>query len=849
MKILELKVKNFAPIMVAMKKQELYIDFRKSKNLLTLLIGGNGTGKTTIGSLLHPFAYNGNIDSRDNDIIMKNMSGYKYISILYNDDVYCIEHIYKRANDGSISIKSFFQKNGEELNHNGNVTSFKELIFNYFGIDESYLKLTRLGANVVNIINMNSSERKEFMNKRLEELNKYGELYKKCSEDLRLIKSLLKMNISKRDKLNIDNISLFKEKINNDIKKLSEVRNTITNKRDIVSKLHGKIEAVVSNIEESERTLEDYTTKFNKINKEIINIEKTLSNVDLSISLDKITDSYVKKMKKFQEVSSQVNDLYNKRDNLKILIESSKSISYLNNIKDRKEKLIDRIKKHEKNYGKNNPRLFTSELKEALAVLQTISNNFNQLSNISIETLKNIFIEHNGKLELYMNHLKSSIAKIYNKSNILKAKEIVDKSPLLYIITDPVCGYECGYRNFYNDMKSSISIDKKNDDFNIEKLEDEIDACDTLIKFRNMINMSSILKYIPNNIASFNNIISRLINGEIIYDEVEITTYISLSEEWDMYEEDRLELINIEKELEDFNNEDSITNNMNTLNILESKMTEMNNRLNKEREEYNKISEEYNERIQNESLINSLKELKNEKNILENKIYELKNKLYNISKDRYEIQKISMELEELLNIEKLLNSENEMNKMRLIQYEETDMEIDNLNEVYHEYDIIVDALSSKKGIPLEFMNYYLENLKVKVNDCLRIVYGDNVYISRMSVDEKSFDIIYVKDGLEIADIRNASQGESSFFNLAITFAFLIQDLKEYNILLLDEVDGVLDVEKKNLFLDILYDRLKEMNCEQCFLITHSDIYNNHNVDIILTDNSDISRFKKSNIIY
>lgn len=851
MKILELRVKNFAPIMVAMKKRELYIDFRNSKNLLTLLIGGNGTGKTTIGSLLHPFAYNGNLDSRENDLILNSMSGYKYISIQYNEDTYYIEHFYKRnANDGSISLKSYFKRNEEELNPNGNVTSFKELVSNYFGIDESYLKLVRLGANVTNIINMTASERKEFMNKRLEELNKYGELYKKCSEDLRVIKSLLKVNVSKKDKLNIDNYSVFKDKTINDIDEISNIRKDITDINNQISKLQGKIESIVSNLDESINTLNTYKSELNRLNNGIEAKEKYLTNIDTTIPLEKITEKYTKKLKKYQDIMIQVNDLYNKRDSLKALIQSSKSLSYLNNLNDRKELLINKIEEHERTYGKKNPLLNTSELKEALAVLQTISFNFAHLRDFDSATLKKIFNEHNGKLESYMSYLKTSIAKVYNKNNMMKAKELVDKSPVLYIISEPQCGFEyCGYRNFYKDMKSSIVVDKRNEEIDIEKLEYEIDLCDTLIKFRNMINASTILDTIPNKEASFNNIITRLINGKSFYDEKEITIYISLSEEWGAYESNKLELRDINKELEAFNNSDNIKSSIMSLEATEEAIIHTDIILKKEKEEFDIIEKEYNIRLDNEKIISSLKDAKIEKLNLEKSIDELSNKLDMVSEDRDKVNELKMRLNHLLERERLLTNETELNKMKLIQYEELVNDIEKLNNDYEDYSVVVDSLSSKRGIPLEFMNYYLENLKVKVNDCLRIVYGDSVYISRMEVDEKSFDIIYVKDGLEVADIRNASQGESSFFNLAITFAFLLQDLKDYNILLLDEVDGVLDVDKKNLFLDILYDRLREMNCEQCFLITHSDIYNNHDVNIILTDGSDVSRFKKSTIIY
>ena len=53
MKIEKLILKNFAAVDNAMNTNELTIDFSKSENKICLLIGPNGSGKTTILSLLN----------------------------------------------------------------------------------------------------------------------------------------------------------------------------------------------------------------------------------------------------------------------------------------------------------------------------------------------------------------------------------------------------------------------------------------------------------------------------------------------------------------------------------------------------------------------------------------------------------------------------------------------------------------------------------------------------------------------------------------------------------------------------------------------------------------------------
>ena len=99
MKILYLKLKNFSTIYTAMNKKEIEIDFTKCKNNIVLLVGCNGSGKTSILSTLHPFAYAGSMDIRSNsNLIMEDKDGYKEIHIKDNDNIYKIQHFYDNFN-------------------------------------------------------------------------------------------------------------------------------------------------------------------------------------------------------------------------------------------------------------------------------------------------------------------------------------------------------------------------------------------------------------------------------------------------------------------------------------------------------------------------------------------------------------------------------------------------------------------------------------------------------------------------------------------------------------------------------------------------------------------------------
>ena len=77
MKILKLILENFTNIKTAMSARKVTIDFTSAKNPICLLIGPNGSGKTTILSLLHPFATLVNLDVRDgHELIISVENGY-----------------------------------------------------------------------------------------------------------------------------------------------------------------------------------------------------------------------------------------------------------------------------------------------------------------------------------------------------------------------------------------------------------------------------------------------------------------------------------------------------------------------------------------------------------------------------------------------------------------------------------------------------------------------------------------------------------------------------------------------------------------------------------------------------
>ena len=112
MKITYLKLRNFIGIYNGLGKKEIELDLTKGSNSITLLVGSNGSGKSTIMSTLHPF--HGTFDDRYS-IIIPGHDGYKEIHIQTEKGLYTIQHHYSNKKKTK-SVKSFIQLSGVELN-------------------------------------------------------------------------------------------------------------------------------------------------------------------------------------------------------------------------------------------------------------------------------------------------------------------------------------------------------------------------------------------------------------------------------------------------------------------------------------------------------------------------------------------------------------------------------------------------------------------------------------------------------------------------------------------------------------------------------------------------------------
>ena len=274
MKITRLILENFANIYTAMNKKKIDIDFSKCKNNITIITGPNGSGKTSILSELHPFANSGSFDTRSEiNLILNGCDGYKEIHIQDNEDYYIIKHYYKYKNKSKL-LKSFIELNGEELNENGNVTSFKELVKLYLGLEQDLMKITRLGSNVNGLIDLKASNRKSFASNLFSDIDIYSGFYKKVSDKYRILRGMIKSVADKIDKLKIYDINSLEDENN-------QKKEILKSYEDTSSKLYGKLAVVNDKIQNIDK--EYNVNNINNLIIEMKNIEENIKSENKKI--------------------------------------------------------------------------------------------------------------------------------------------------------------------------------------------------------------------------------------------------------------------------------------------------------------------------------------------------------------------------------------------------------------------------------------------------------------------------------------------------------------------------------------------------------------------------------------
>lgn len=883
MKITYLKLKNFIGIYNGMGKYEFELDFSKGDNIITLLLGINGSGKSTILSTLHPFS--GTFDDKAN-IILTGVDGYKEIHIDRGDRTYKICHIYenKKKNRSIKSFISYTDDNGNEveLNENGGVRTFEEVIKNELDLVPSFMTLSRIGSNVSGFIEKKSTERKKMISDFLPDIADFLFNYKIVNDKWSLCRKEIKSLADQINKIDsIDKLESSRLSVSTDIKRYQDM---VHSEMKIVTENEYQLKTIDPDGEIRNKYIEcvnlykESNEKLNELLQKSFGKYDTLEYVNESIgklnTKRALTESNLDSLR--QTVVSKTSELINLKDQLESkttqlsshLMEKNLEEyielrdDYINKIKDcdcyfndseldyefYKNFTLDDLAKYDDQYSK---------LEESIKAIKEKSNmkHIESVSNITIDSEMKLASSLTLKNESLNNELNELIKENANLLANVAQSEMLDKRPTT--CSDDTCPFIREALRYAN-----VDIKLKNLQVKMDEINNEIkkntEAINTINeKYMLYIDMNTQYQFIKNSFLSsmdfFNDFTFEQFK-ELFMSAEKKDKYRDISEYKDLVSTimDRKSYTELLKEVE--SNITILENKQELINTLTEDVNSLTVKI-MEIEEYVSEAEDkittYNTNLEKlDKLENVLKDAKetyieiDKLNVLISdtklQIKEMEDDTNRIKQCNRTIKECKAKIEEYESLIIPLEKELETLVLNINKLNEITTTKEKLDKDFVNLNIVRDALNPTKGIPLLFINTYLTQTKLIANKLLDVAFKGTFRIDSFEVTDKDFFIKMQKeDGELMSDILYASQGEKALVSIAISLALIQQSMKKYNILLLDEIDAELDFNNRKSFIDILEAQFQMLSIEQCILITHNNEFDSYATNLVLLKGNNV----------
>ena len=895
-KLRRIHIENFTILKEIMGKDKIDIEF--TDNPICIIMGKNGSGKSFFMGTLSPTPFD-LIKNRTGNPALKDKVGIKEmdfeldgkyvykIKIVYDSKTSCFIHKYNRYTNEDLG----------ELNPNGNVNTYYDVLDRELGFTKSYINIGFLSSSITNLIEMKPTERSSYISVWLPQLSEFIDAYKIVSKKSNIIKrqidmlnndigklsdtdydtlinnydknlielentyhKLIKNQSKAQSYLNIlkpikrDEIKSEIFNFKNKVKLLNQERQEILDINVLLSKYSGKEgqKLLLKTMNECVANIASLSAKISNIDSNLLNIQNEMNDINVNNEeIDK--DSYATILNSIETLKSERESLLNIRD--KMINDNSDFIE------------LENVSKTDIDIF----RAFIEDIKEIRNKITSLvdssylkDNQFIESSNEKILKLKEVY---EANLDILENKIMATSNRIY----------LLKNSDMSYLLkfrpTD--CKRDCPIiselMKYMNPDIEVAKIQKELDGFVLEK--DDLNNKILKIKEESH-NMALALDYINelnNKIFNRKDLIASMpkfvtdsfSNPDMCYILNILPTLMDKVEDYKeyIYLIDKIKII-----------EDTINNSNKALNEIKEKQA-INEKWNKLRVEFDNLSNQrqayINSLNENENTESKLKDLNNmnENNVKQTEEYNKKADLlieekrllkenaknyylYNSYKEAYDIFEIKIyqiknQLDELKSkIEIIKNKKNSMTTL-----------IENRDELLRKkkrYDLLAEAWSPKTGYPAIQMEDWLDDLTTQTNSDLEKMWGSELKIERFFIDANEFNIEINKNGSKIADASECSNGERATLSLAISFAVIEINLKyrKYNLLRFDELDGPFDIDRRRTFIDVLNNRLGDLDCGSAFIISHNNEFGDVPADvIILSDTEEKAEMINKTIVY
>ena len=872
MKITLLELNNFSAIYVGLRRERLRLDFSKFTNIITILVGEMGSGKTTILSQLHPWSSIGVLDERNSDqLIRSERDGMKHIVFKDGTDEFDIVHKYTWTKDHH-STKSFFKYNGNELNPNGNVSSFKDLVTKFMGVDQSYLRITRLGPNVSNLIDMPWNQRKTYVASMIENVDIYTNILveirnkiKNCDAELTVITKQV-MDVSDEELANmkeqaasldktVENESQAVLKMYADLQQLSSANDKLVTKylRDHNSTMADLQEKLIRGIDRDKAKLETLNSNIQELDNGIDMNKLMMDMGSYSTKIDTIKTNRSLLEDQLNEISTEIDKLETKKLN------AADSV-YMQSLITNYEDLIVKLNGYNEELAGYHMELSPAEINTLLADIRTLDEAIYSVRSYNKEIVNDL-VKRNVNPTKYANE---QIEKLQNKIVLLKRQienmrfiDGYDVTMDLPEVKAPAC-LACPYYKTHPNVMKKTTAGKT--EAKIREKQLEISECQSKIAaFEDYSIVDSKIKQCEKLFYEIKPRVQKLKALKITDIKVIMSTINAVWYDYDtiINELERavhyvdsnhlsIKVVELESEIkkyETLNLDDILKQIQEKSNFLEDTKLAI--------KECDSDIDTYNAKIDELSTIihdyEYIDDLKKEATILDNTIESNTQLLKTLDADIEEFAKNSTEYSELngryIELQGCYSAHSDaLEKLsrRIDVVDNGKKQINALQEQKYLYELIKEASSPQTGIPLLYVQMFLNDCISITNQLISMVLDDTIEIMGLDLSKPDMKIPYRKNGEVMEDVKSASQGERAAISLALSFAFMHKCLSmnkgtfNYNILLLDEIDAPFDSSARDRCIQILAQQIKVNNVEQVFFITHNDRYDGYPVNVIAT---------------
>ena len=189
MRFTSIYLSNYIGIYNGMGLYDIHIDLSKCQNRITIIRGDNGSGKSTLSKAMSLFpdpndSFIPGLPARKEIVLIDGMTFYKLVFI----------HGIKQNGDRDTTkayITKTFNNIAVELNENGNISSFKDILYTELGLDANFAALSQLSNDDRGLADKRPAERKRFVNSIIASLDTYNNIYKTLSKRSSNFKSMI----------------------------------------------------------------------------------------------------------------------------------------------------------------------------------------------------------------------------------------------------------------------------------------------------------------------------------------------------------------------------------------------------------------------------------------------------------------------------------------------------------------------------------------------------------------------------------------------------------------------------------------------------------------------------------